>query len=213
MWHDLPCHHLVLQRHHRVDSRFTVRTAWFSGDFTRGERSVQISSWKTAIAGGAAVVLASAAAVIVSQLPSAAEDTPPSIVEDYAYPGAAQVLAQRGVKLIKGDGHIVLTDCGSSPNNPPEDLILVQSNDLTLPGGVNFCFKASGTSGLLTMEIPKVYFVRGDVTRTLAAKVEVKDDPTVVEVEEVLPEEWQPVGVGQDRGEATILELRYPFTS
>ena len=108
------------------------------------------------------------------------------------------MLAQRGVKLIKGDGHIVLADCGSNPNNPPDDLILVQSNDLTLPGGINFCFKASGASGLLTMEIPKVYFVRSDVTRTLAAKVEVKDDPAVVEVEEVLPEEWQPVGVGQD---------------
>lgn len=158
-------------------------------------------------------MLASAAAVIVSQLPSAAEDTPPSIVEDYAYPGAAQVLAQRGIKLIKGDGHIVLTDCGSTPHNPPADLILVQSNDLTLPGGTNFCFKASGASGLLTMEIPQVYFLRGDGTRTIAAKVEVKDDPTVVEVEEVLPREWQPVGVGQDRGDATILELRYPFTS
>ncbi|MEO3772192.1 hypothetical protein [Micromonospora sp. B9E7] len=174
---------------------------------------MQTSSWKRAIAGGAAVVLASAAAVIVSQLPSVAEDTPPSLVEDYSYPGAAQVLAQRGVKLIKGDGHIILVDCGSSPNNPPADLILVQSNDFTLPGGTNFCFKATGASGLLTMEIPKVYFVRGDDTRTVAAKVEVKDDPTVVEVEEVTPKEWQPVGVGQARGDATILELRYPFTS
>ncbi|MBB5476297.1 hypothetical protein [Micromonospora parathelypteridis] len=174
---------------------------------------MQTSSWKTAIVGGAAVVLASTAAVVISQLPSSAEDTPPSIVEDYSYPGAAQVLAQRGIKLIKGDGHITLVDCGSRPNNPPEDLILVQSNDLTLPGGSNFCFKPTGASGLLTMEIPKVYFVRGDNTNTLAAKVEVKDDPTVVEVEEVTPLEWQPVGVGQERGDATILELRYPFTS
>ncbi|WFF00295.1 hypothetical protein [Micromonospora sp. WMMD964] len=174
---------------------------------------MQTPSWKTTVAGAAAVVLASAAAVVVSQLPSAAEDTPPSIVEDYSYPGAAQVLAQRGIKLIKGDGHITLVSCGSTPNNPPADLILVQSNDLTLPAGINFCFKATGTTGLLTMEIPQVYFVRGDSTRTIAAKVEVKDEPTVVEVEEVIPAEWQPVGVGQGRGDATILELRYPFTS
>lgn len=158
-------------------------------------------------------MLASASTVAISQLPSAAEDAPPSIVEDYSYPGAAQVLAQKGIKLIKGDGHITMVDCGSNPKNPPVDLILVQSNDLTLPGGVNFCFKATGSAGWLSMEIPKVYFVRGNSTNTIAAKVEVKDDPTVVEVEKVEPGEWQPVGPGQARGEATVLELRYPFTS
>ncbi|MFC5922792.1 hypothetical protein [Micromonospora vulcania] len=151
--------------------------------------------------------------MVIGQLPSSAEDAPPSIEEDYSYPGAAQVLAQKGIKLIKGDGHITLVDCGSNPNRPPDDLILVQSNDLTLPGGINFCFRAKGSSGLLTMEIPKVYFVRSDDTRTIAAKVEVADDPAVVEVEEVKPKEWQPVGVGQERGDATLLELRYPFTS
>ncbi|PTA46038.1 hypothetical protein C8054_12330 [Micromonospora sp. RP3T] len=60
------------------------------------------------------------------------------------------------------------------------------------------------------MEIPMVYFVRGDSTNTVDAKVEVKDDPTVVETEQVDPGEWQPVGEGQARGTATLLELRFP---
>ncbi|MEW2378440.1 hypothetical protein AB0883_20340 [Micromonospora sp. NPDC047812] len=159
------------------------------------------------------MLLASAAAVVAGQLPSAAEDTPPGIEEDYSYPAAEKVLAEKGIKLIKGDGHLTLTDCGPTPNTPPNDLILVQSSDLTLPAGRNFCFRPKGTSGYLTMEIPKVYFVRGDNTNTVSAKLEVKDDPTVVEVEQVDPGEWQPVGEGQSRGEATVLELRFPFTS
>ena len=133
------------------------------------------------------------------------------IVETYAYPGAAQVLAERGVRLHRGDGRIVLVDCGPDSNSPPADMIVVQTYDLELPDP-NFCFRARGTSGFLTMEIPMSFLVRGDNSRTIAAKVETLDDPTVVEVERVDPTEWQPVGVGQSRGDATILELRFPYT-
>jgi hypothetical protein len=61
------------------------------------------------------------------------------------------------------------------------------------------------------MEIDEVYFVRGENDRTIAAKVEVQDATPVTETERVDPGEWQPVGVGQARGDATLLELRYPF--
>ncbi|WP_223874567.1 hypothetical protein [Salinispora fenicalii] len=168
--------------------------------------------WKVALGGIAALSVAGLTTLgIVS--PSSAEDVQPSIVEDFDYPGASQVEAELGIKLIKGDGHIMLADCGANPSNPPADLILVQSNDFSLPSGRNFCFRANGASGYLTVEIPKVYFVRGDDTHTVAAKVEVKDDPTVVETEQVDPGEWQPLGVGQSRGDANLLELRYPFAS
>jgi len=107
----------------------------------------------------------------------------------------------------------MLAGCGANPNLPPADLILVQSLKPDFPAGPNFCFKATGTEGYLTMEIPDAYFVRGENGRTIAAKVETHDNPTVVETEKVEPGEWQPVGVGQSRGSATILELRYPFGS
>ena len=135
----------------------------------------------------------------------------PATVETFDYPGAAQVLAQRGIRLHRGDGHIVLVDCGSNPDTPPADMILVQTYDLELPGDPNFCFRARGSSGFLTMEIPLSYLIRGDNSHTIAAKVETLDDPVVVDVERVDPTEWQPVGVGQSRGEATILELRFPY--
>lgn len=140
-----------------------------------------------------------------------AAEEPASLVEDYSYPGAAAIEADRGIKLIKGDGHIVLADCGSDPDLPPVDLILVQTSKPGAPAEVNHCFKATGTSGFLTMEVDEVYFVRGENDRTIAAKVEVRDATPVTETERVDPGEWQPVGVGQARGEATLLELRHPF--
>ena len=137
----------------------------------------------------------------------------PSVVEPRDYPGAAEILQTRGIKLFKGDGHVTLVDCGVNPNNPPADLILVQTYDLTLPGGSDFCFRGRGPTGFLTMEINKAYTIRGDNTHTVAATVETADDQTVVETEQVDPREWQPVGIGQNRGDAKILELRFPHTS
>ncbi|MDH6120015.1 hypothetical protein [Kitasatospora sp. GAS204B] len=42
--------------------------------------------------------------------------TPPSAVEDFSYPGAAQILASQNITLKSGDGHILLTDCASGGN-------------------------------------------------------------------------------------------------
>ena len=43
------------------------------------------------------------------QPPSAAK--PPALVEDYAYPGADRILTEKGIKLKRGDGRILLADC------------------------------------------------------------------------------------------------------
>jgi hypothetical protein len=173
-----------------------------------GAATLVVTVAAAAFAGGTAGTGATEVAAM-----SAVAESPPSIEENYDYPGAAQVLAQRGIKLYKGDGHIVLVDCGPNPNTPPADLILVQSWDLNLPGGPNFCFKAKGTTGYLTMEISQAYFLRGENSRAISAKVETRDEPTVIDVERVDPGEWQPVGEGQSRGPATVLELRYPATA
>jgi hypothetical protein len=140
-------------------------------------------------------------------------DAPSSLVEDFSYPGAAALLTTRGIKLVSGDGHIMLADCGADPDLPPVDLLLVQTNDLTLPGNPNFCFKTSGTHGQLSLEVSQVYFIRGNNKATVDAKVSVEPasgtgDP-VVKTEAVTPGEWQPVGIGNSEGEATLLELRF----
>jgi hypothetical protein len=136
---------------------------------------------------------------------------PADLVEDFNYPGAAQVLTDRGIKLLRGDGHLTLADCGADPDHAANNLIVVQSFDDDFPNGPSFCFQAVGTTGVLTMEIPNVYLVRSDASRVVAAKVSVADEPTVVETEQVDPLEWQGVGIGQERGEAVLLELRYPI--
>ena len=65
----------------------------------------------TAVLGmaGATTLLPSTAAVSAF----AQNDEPPPVVEDYTYPGAAAILAQRGIKLIKGNGGIRYADCAS----------------------------------------------------------------------------------------------------
>jgi hypothetical protein len=163
--------------------------------------------------GGISVVLIGGsvpAGAVAAADADADADTPSSIVEDYSYPGADQVLQQRGIKLIKGDGHIMLADCGADPDHAPADLILVQSYGFGRPGGPNACFKTTGTSGYLTMEIAQVFTIRGNDTLAVSAKVSIAQSPAVVEVEKVDPREWQPIGAGANRPDATILELRFP---
>lgn len=56
-------------------------------------------------------VLAGSGSVLSS--PADTSDSPPSIVEDYTYPGAVGILAQDNVKLFSGDGGILFADCAS----------------------------------------------------------------------------------------------------
>ncbi|MFJ4471910.1 hypothetical protein ACIP2X_31110 [Streptomyces sp. NPDC089424] len=39
-------------------------------------------------------------------------EAPGHAVEDFAYPGADKIQQERGFVLERGDGHIVLADCG-----------------------------------------------------------------------------------------------------
>ncbi|MFJ8298226.1 hypothetical protein ACIQ9R_20365 [Streptomyces sp. NPDC094447] len=80
-----------------------------------------------------------------------ADEGPGYAVEDFGYPDADKILAERGITLKRGDGHIVLTDCGAG------DLLEVWSRDKE-----RVCFKVSGTRGYLALEIPSVYAVRGN---------------------------------------------------
>jgi hypothetical protein len=83
--------------------------------------------------------------------PLAAADMPVA-VEDFNYPGAAKILAERGIALKRGDGHIVLTsitapsECVSDPAN-----LLVESHK------GKFCFRTNADTGYLTMELPETF--------------------------------------------------------
>ncbi|MFC5144044.1 hypothetical protein [Streptomyces aureoversilis] len=96
--------------------------------------------------GAAAVVLGAAAPGI-----AAGEDTTlPSAVETFEYPGAAKIFKERGIKLERGDGHILFADCSAS-----EDIV-VYTKTTEGPNHGRYCFRVtgSGKKGYLALELP-----------------------------------------------------------
>ncbi|MEU1825364.1 hypothetical protein ACX9I7_29245 [Streptomyces sp. L500] len=89
-----------------------------------------------------------------------AVDTPPSGVEEFDYPQADKIFKERGIKLKRGDGHIVLVACDSRPG-----LIEVRARgmkEIDKVGAGRFCFRVTGTSGYLSLELPSVYLAKGN---------------------------------------------------
>ncbi len=131
-----------------------------------------------------------------------AEDAPPPIEETYEYPGAAQIERDRGLKLIKGDGHILFADCVTGA-----DQIKVESRRWPGTRG-HFCFVVKGTKGYVTLEIPEAYVIWSDQNHALNAKITVAAETETVHV----PKD-DFVGIGEsgndpNSGPATVLELR-----
>jgi hypothetical protein len=119
-------------------------------------------SWLLAVvtAAGSGVLVAGAAAADPT-------DPPPSIVDDLSYPGAEQILAEQNVRLIAGDGHIRLVDC-ATPVSGDIGLLKVFTTDETIgaDGVGRVCFRVLAPTGLLALEVPGVYEIRGDGLRT-----------------------------------------------
>lgn len=124
-----------------------------------------------------------------------ADDTlPPFAVEDFAYPEPAQ----NGFQILRGDGHIILVACTNAETN----LRLIARNQ-----DGNICFRVTGPTGYLAVDIPSVSGVRtgnfeAHVTLTVA------DEETTYEA---APNTWTPVGEGiPGEPEATLVEIRVP---
>lgn len=86
-----------------------------------------------------------------------------AIVESFGYPGAAAILAAQNVRLISGDGHIILVDC-ATPAEGDIGLLKIYTTDETIgaDGIGRVCFKLTASTGLLDLEVPGVYEIRGD---------------------------------------------------
>jgi hypothetical protein len=125
-------------------------------------------------------------------------DTPPSIVEDFAYPNADQILADHGIKLHKGDGNILFVNCDVAG-----DVIQIESYDH--PGYI--CFQLRGTTGYLSLEISNTVFVRSE-NKPIEATVILagQDKPSAPET--VPANSWTPFGEAANLPPATLLELR-----
>ncbi|MDJ1641040.1 hypothetical protein [Streptomyces pakalii] len=126
---------------------------------------------------------------------AAADELPPVAVEDFAYPGADKIFAEQGIRLKRGDGHIVLADCASATG-----LVEVWSR-----GKGKFCFRVTGNSGFLSLELPQVYGVKGNDYK-LRVDMEVEGTEASFDVAK---NTWTPVGESADpeNRDHTLLEL------
>ncbi|MFJ9447187.1 trypsin-like serine protease [Kitasatospora sp. NPDC101235] len=134
---------------------------------------------------------------MAAPMPAAAVDTaPPSAVEGFAYPDAAKVLADQHITLKTGDGHITLAECASAVG-----LIHLFSRQVEQE---EVCFKVTGPTGYLALEIPKVYLIRG-TEHAIKATVSTDGNATTIDIPK---NDWRAVGeAGSSRNATTLLEL------
>ncbi|MGW3998957.1 hypothetical protein [Amycolatopsis sp. NPDC004772] len=146
------------------------------------------------------LVVGALSAAVLPFVPAiaAADDVPPPIVEEYDYPGADAIYAQYHIRLLKGDGHILFTDCTASG-----PLVKVWSR---IAERSYFCFRITGESGYLTMDVPDVFAITGDA-HELKATVVIKGTATPTDV---VKNTYTPVGEGADpqNGFTPLVELR-----
>jgi hypothetical protein len=130
-----------------------------------------------------------------------------SIVETYDYPNPGQ--APAAVKLISGDGHILYVPCDTAPNG---NIGLIHVHT-TSTGLTEVCFQVHGTTGLLNVQVPAVFDIRGDglaegAGHNITATIDTAStDPTTVTVD---PSGDTGVGIGDPHNgkEAALLQLK-----
>lgn len=129
------------------------------------------------------------------QQAAAAAMTP--AIEDFAYPNAEQILAEKKITLKRGDGHIVLTDCAKPYN------ILVESRT----GQEQFCFKFSGKQGYLTMEVAEAYGIWEEGGHSVQAKITADGQQSVVNLKK---DDFTTLGeAGNSEKRSVLVELRF----
>lgn len=137
-------------------------------------------------------VAASGSAAVAAQ-----DEAPPSLVEDYSYPGAAAVETSRHIKLISGDGRITLLDnCSTTEPKIQVETFAAGSEGV-------YCFAVKGDRGMLKLEVPNVYLIfAGD--EPLNAKYTVDG---VADDVDIRPGGLEGIGAS-DPDAAVLLELR-----
>ncbi|MEU1201629.1 hypothetical protein ABZ446_36170 [Streptomyces sp. NPDC005813] len=118
-------------------------------------------------------------------------------VEDYNYPLADKILEEQNIVLKRGDGRIVLADCASETGLME---VYATSQD-------KICFKVTGSSGWLTMEIPSVYGMKGSADQSAEVDMTTDSEQKTFDV----PKD-NFVGVGQsddpEGRQWTLMEIR-----
>ncbi|WP_367140110.1 MULTISPECIES: glycerophosphodiester phosphodiesterase family protein [Streptomyces] len=115
-----------------------------------------------------------------------ADAQPSSLVEDFSYPEADKIKKEKGITLKHGDGRIILADCSSAVG-----LMEVWSR-----GRDKTCFRVTGSSGYLSLEIPAVFGIKGSADQ--AADVTLTAPDGKAEEVQIPKGAWTPVGETSD---------------
>lgn len=126
-----------------------------------------------------------------------ADEGPGYAIETFGYPLADKILAEKNIRLKRGDGNITLADCASEAG-----LLEVFAR-----AREKVCFKVTGSSGWLTLEMPAVYGIRGSATQTAQVDMTVANEEKTFDVPK---EVFTPVGeVTEDEGrDHMLVEIR-----
>ncbi|MFF1908292.1 trypsin-like serine protease [Kitasatospora sp. NPDC058218] len=139
-----------------------------------------------------------------SAAPLATADTPPAppvAVENLAYPGATEILAERGITITRGDGRVNLVDCADGNWEIRVGATTPDPTDLDM-----VCFDAPYDSGYVALSLPQAYLVK-TVGRSVRASLSVNQKPT--ETLDVPANTNKAFGEGVDpNSPAVLLELR-----
>lgn len=139
---------------------------------------------------------------------TAAADAQASTVEDYAYPGAELIPAEHGLRVSRGDGHIMFVAARDFEEGQCEaGQIQVEQSFEEPPFGVWYCFRATGTQGYLAVEVPGTFAIRGG-DKPLTATAHLPNGPN--QTFPVPPNLYVPIlpGDGSEPPRAILVELR-----
>jgi hypothetical protein len=148
----------------------------------------------------APAALADASSSAPASSEAVVDELPPFAVEDFNYPGADRILEERGFLLKRGDGHIVLAGCSEA------NVIRVSARGLA---NEDVCFRVTGDSGFLTLELSGTYLVQtNDYGNTHLELAAASGDEQVYDVG---PNDLQSVGESDPSSEGqrfSLLEIR-----
>jgi hypothetical protein len=137
----------------------------------------------------------------VSALAQAAESQS-TLEEDFSYPGADAIFKQLKIRLLGGDGNILLVDC-----NGADQQIVVYSSVRDFDDEA-YCFSVRGNTGSVSLELQQFYLIRTDDTH----KTEVTVNDGRRHLVETLPPPNAFKGYGQgvdpEARPATLLQIR-----
>ncbi|MFJ5832905.1 hypothetical protein [Streptomyces sp. NPDC093089] len=126
---------------------------------------------------GVATLAVATPATMSAPATTSTEETPPLAVEEFAYPEAARILAQEGISLKKGDGHIVLAAC----NYTADQIKIHTVADPNVNRKADYCFEVNAASGYVTMDLPRVIALES-TGPSFSADLTAGEQKTTVEV-------------------------------